>query len=122
MDVRYVSLDVNSIENEIEFCTQKLGYKVLSSTKFLNERHCVVLKGEQHKVGLILFEEMKNNNAKSTIILNTDDFLKDHYDLKDNGIEFLTEPEYTPLGLAAAFKDPSDNCWILVEEREYTGT
>lgn len=120
MEIKYVTLYACSINSEVDFCTGKLGFRVLKRTKILNQKECVILIKENESLGIMLVESDKKNNPSTTIVLNTTDFLKDHFELKHNGITFLSEPEYTPAGLAAAFNDPSGNRWVLIEERDYS--
>ena len=120
MEIKYVTLYAHSINSEVEFCTGKLGFRVLKRTKILNQKECVILIKENESLGIMLVESDKKNDPGTTITLNTSDFLKDHFELKGNGISFLSEPEYTPAGIAAAFDDPSGNHWVLIEERDYS--
>ena len=119
MEIKYVTLYVNSISSEVDFCTDKLGFKVLKHTKVLDEKECVILIRGEEAVGVMLIESDQKEDLHATITINTNDFLRDHFELKSHGVSFLSEPEYTPAGIAAAFEDPSGNRWVLIEEREY---
>ena len=57
---------------------------------------------------------------QETIILSTDDCLKDYYMLKQQDLPQLSEPVYTDKGLFIEFCDPSGNRFILMENRDYT--
>jgi hypothetical protein len=105
--------------SEVDFCTDKLGFKVFKHTRVLNEKECVILISPKEALGLMVIESDQKYDLGATVTLNTNDFLKDHFELKSHGISFLSEPEYTAAGIAAAFEDPSGNRWVLIEERDY---
>lgn len=120
MELKYVTLYADSMSSEIDFCTNKLGFRILKRTKTLSQRDCVILTRDNAGPELIVIEGDGHSIAGSTVVLNTQDFLKDHFELKNIGIQFLSEPEYTVAGIAAAFNDPSGNRWVLIEERDYS--
>ncbi|MFD0792120.1 VOC family protein [Mucilaginibacter litoreus] len=120
MEIKYVTLYTRNMNNEVKFCTDKLGFKFLKRTKVLDEKECVILINASNTLGLMLIENDRIDDLSVTVTLNTNDFLKDHFELKNHGVSFLGEPEYTPAGIAAAFKDPSGNHWMLIEERDYS--
>lgn len=120
MELKYFTLCTRNIDSEIDFCTGKLGFRVFKHTKILNQRQCTILVKDNSDKALMLIESDDKNKAGSTVILNTDDFLKDHFELKGVGVNFLSEPEYTMAGIAAAFEDPDGNRWVLIEERDYS--
>jgi catechol 2,3-dioxygenase-like lactoylglutathione lyase family enzyme len=119
MEIKYVTLYTCNINIEIDFCTDKLGFRVLKRTTVLHEKECVILIRAKEALGIMLIESDENSDLGATVTLNTNDFLRDHFELKSHGISFLSEPEYTPAGIAAAFEDPSGNRWVLIEERDY---
>lgn len=56
-----------------------------------------------------------------TIIINTDDCLRDYYNLrKTEEITFYTKPKYLPEGLAFEASDKWGNVYIILEKRNYT--
>ena len=118
MDLNYVVITVHNINDQLNFYTDKLGMHIKERSCF-SDKEYVKLEGGTDQGTLMVFEN-NEENFRSTVILNTEDFLKDHYRLKERGIKFLTEPEYTNAGLAAAFMDAAENYWILLEERDYS--
>jgi len=68
-------------------------------------------------LGMVLDKE--NRGFKTQIILNTDDCLKEYHNLKTAGIDFIDQPQYLAIGLAAEFNDDYGNQYILLEERNY---
>ncbi|MXV17036.1 VOC family protein [Hufsiella ginkgonis] len=57
--------------------------------------------------------------SAGTLIINTDDCLKDYNELLQKGISPGQKPQYTAMGLAVTIEDASGNKYVLLEEREY---
>ena len=49
------------------------------------------------------------------LILETDDFARDHAAYLANGVTFEEDPRHEPYGTVAVFKDPFGNRWDLIE-------
>jgi len=49
------------------------------------------------------------------LILETDDFARDHAAYVANGITFEEQPRHEPYGTVAVFGDPFGNRWDLIE-------
>ncbi|RYU91389.1 hypothetical protein EWM62_05460 [Mucilaginibacter terrigena] len=119
MEIKYITLFAADISEETAFCRDKLGCLVKKETSFFDGQPCTILNGQQFNINLVLMKSKDGVKQAGTVILNSKDFLKDHYELRQKGIQFQSGPEYTAGGLAAAFTDPAANRWLLVEEREY---
>ncbi|MBB5395290.1 VOC family protein [Mucilaginibacter sp. AK015] len=119
MEIKYVTLFAADINEQTAFCQDKLGCKIKKETSFFDGQPCTILNGQQFNINLVVIKSNDGAKHSSTVILNSKDFLKDHYELKQKGIQFQSAPEYTAGGLAAAFTDPAANRWLLLEEREY---
>ena len=52
------------------------------------------------------------------LFLNTDDLLRDHKNMKDNGIHFVREPVKELWGTVAVFEDLYGNLWDLIEPKK----
>ena len=49
------------------------------------------------------------------LILETDNFVRDHAAFIANGIHFEEQPRHEPYGTVAVFNDPFGNRWDLIE-------
>jgi uncharacterized glyoxalase superfamily protein PhnB len=49
------------------------------------------------------------------LLLNTDDFARDHARMLAAGVEFEEEPRHEPYGSVAVFKDLYGNRWDLIQ-------
>ena len=52
--------------------------------------------------------------------LNVDDCRKTADELREQGVQFIQEPEERPYGVEAVIRDNSGNWMVLVEPREFT--
>ncbi|GAA4338145.1 hypothetical protein GCM10023149_47970 [Mucilaginibacter gynuensis] len=120
MKLRYIPVHAGKFEEQISFYTEKLGFKIVDDKPLYEDGSCVILEAENHDVLLAVSKQNPDNSFENCIVLNTDDCLNDHHQLKTAGIEFSREPEYLPIGLVAEFLDPCGNKFLLVEERDYT--
>jgi catechol 2,3-dioxygenase-like lactoylglutathione lyase family enzyme len=119
MRLRYTTAFADDIEKQINFYTEKLGFKVADKKFLYNDSECPVLYTSSLDLFLIVANPGQNSNSESFIILNTYDCLNDYHTLKLAGVCFNKEPQYLPMGLAAEFFDPGNNRVLLLEERNY---
>ncbi len=49
------------------------------------------------------------------LFLQTDDFARDHSQMRAAGVEFEEEPRHEPYGIVAVWRDPFGNRWDLIE-------
>ena len=52
------------------------------------------------------------------MFLHTDDFERDHREMKARGVEFVEEPRHEAYGTVVVFKDLYGNKWDLVQRRD----
>ena len=119
MKVKYVPVFTNNPETQIEFFTQKLGFKLSDKDLWFEGTNCKVIETGDAEVQLVLINKLPGPEFKNHIILNTDDCLNDYHLLKTVGVKFFEEPQYQPVGLVANFTDCNGNKVILLEERNY---
>ncbi len=118
MKLKYLPVYTADFDSQINFYTQKLGFKVSGTMTFHEGRESTVVRSDKLNVALLV----TNNDSlsdKSNIIINTADCLNDYHLLKTAGVVFCKSPAYLPAGLAAEFVDPAGNKFMLLEERNY---
>ncbi len=132
---------VHDQDDALAFYTEKLGMEVRADVtvpEMGNFRWLTVGPVGQPDVAVALMaipgppvmdvntaEEVRNLMGKGfagTIFLTTDDCRAAYEDLKGRGVEFVEQPEETPYGIDAAFRDPSGNHIRLTEVREMAST
>ena len=99
-------LPANDLESGKEFYKNVLGL----STKFdFSEKGFVAFKIGDQEPAIILKDTSKFPNTKPTIWFVVNDVKKKYEQLKEKGVEFLSEPFQIPTGLAVEFEDPFGN-------------
>ncbi|MBB2143855.1 hypothetical protein GM921_00020 [Pedobacter sp. LMG 31464] len=112
----YTCLKVNDICSATQFLRDILGFEEDKFNLDVFDGGLVFTNGEHHKIVLVeCAEEVQN----PTILLLTNDCIRDYHSLLDKGIRFTKTPDYTDNGLIAEFLDPFGNCYCLLEERNY---
>jgi lactoylglutathione lyase len=113
-------INVHNIDEAINFYSEKLGFEVGSRDMY---PHLVPLKNAG--IYLILSKVEKPtkidypNQAQSLINFQTDDLLSTMNNLKQRGVEFVhKEPQQCPVGIYAAFRDPSGNVHEFIEFKQ----
>jgi glyoxylase I family protein len=110
-------INVHDIDEAMCFYSKKLGFEITTKEMY---PHIVPLKNDGIYLLLSQVEKPTNidypNQAQSLINFQTDSLSTTMATLKNKGVEFLhTEPQQCPVGVFAAFRDPSGNVHELVE-------
>ncbi|MBW4891690.1 hypothetical protein KXQ82_18340 [Mucilaginibacter sp. HMF5004] len=116
MTIKYIPVFVKNIEDGVSFFKNKLGCTTMDIMILNNTAYQLM---QINGICLALTVDETNSGAKTRVIFNSDDCLKDYHNLKSTGIAFNTPPQYLPIGLAAEFNDDYGNEYVLLEERNY---
>ena len=120
MRVKYIPVFTEDIDEQIDFFTRKLGFKVADQHIIYEDAECKAIETGNSGTYFVLVERNLIPGAKNCIILNTDDCLNDYHLLKTKGVFFFNDPQYLSIGLAAYFLDTCGNKFLLLEERNYS--
>ena len=121
LEMQNVFLEVRQVDIVKNFFIQKLGFHERADREYSRMGWTALhAPAKQYTVILSEQEESQTPKARTPIIINTEDCLKDYYFLKQEQVEFLTEPRYLSIGLAADFADAAGNRYMLLEERRYS--
>lgn len=124
-------------QNEaLEFWTKKVGMEVrqdVSLPEMDGFRWLTVGAPGQEGIAIVLMgfaalpifdeatrdqiEELMSKGLAGTIFIGTDDCRATAEEFKNRGVEFTSEPEDTPYGVDAGFRDPSGNSVRLTQVR-----
>jgi hypothetical protein len=109
----------HKLNRAVQFVLNKIGFRSLDDFHFSNElKHITRIDINGNRVNVEL-QIIVAGMHKDYIIFHTDDCLRDYHRYITSGVEFINRPEYTPAGLQVNFIDDADNCYTLLEERNY---
>jgi hypothetical protein len=125
----YLTIQVNEPEKVLNFLTVWMGFvkttDIQKKRKSTTTSNCITIRnsyGNQYLLPLGVDNSITSKTiCNKTIIVNTDDCLRDYYNLrKAEEITFYSKPKYLPEGLAFEVSDKWGNGYILLENRNYT--
>lgn len=97
---------VDDIEMAKKYYENNLGLKV----KFdFSDMGMIAFNVDGEEAAIILKDKNKFKDMKQTIWFEVDDVKSEYQKLKENGVEFLSEPFKIRTGYAAEFEDPFGN-------------
>lgn len=130
----HATIFVNNQDEALEFYRDKLGFKVHTDamvgedfrwlTMCTNDQPDFEIILMEPKPGMLMDEEtsqtvrgLLGKGALGAGVFNTDDCRGTCAELKEKGVQFLSEPAERPYGVEAVFKDNSGNWFSLTEPR-----
>lgn len=119
MRIKYIPFFAENMEEQVRFFTEKLKFKVLEKVGLYENATCKLLHSENEDVLIAVSENKYNGGYKNSMILSTDDCIKDYHQLMAEGLSFTKPPHYLPIGMVAEFTDQYNNRYTLLEERNY---
>ena len=112
----YQVVFVKCEESSLSFFSNIPGFTLAEKIE-IQGKECPILQSGNGD--LIMLVEKETIEA-DTIVLKTDDCVRDYYLFNQKNISGLTKPRYVAHGLELCFSDPSGNRFILTEERDYS--
>ena len=125
--IAHIALVVKDYDDAIEFYTKKLNFILVEDTPLSATKRWVLVKPVGSATGLLLAKAANQEQltrvgnqagGRVFLFLNTDDLLRDHKNMKDNGIHFVREPVKELWGTVAVFEDLYGNLWDLIEPKK----
>jgi catechol 2,3-dioxygenase-like lactoylglutathione lyase family enzyme len=120
----HIALVVADYDEAIHWYTQKLGFKLIEDTKLSEEKRWVLIQppGEgscQLLLAKAATEEQKSRVGNQTggrvfLFLHTDDFERDHENLRQQAITIVRGPSEEEYGKVLVFEDLYGNLWDLI--------
>jgi catechol 2,3-dioxygenase-like lactoylglutathione lyase family enzyme len=127
MYIEQVTVIVDDYDTAIEFFVQKLGFELLEDAPALTNdgrrKRWVVVRppGATTALLLALADGEAQHRAvgeqftgRVGLFLRVDDFAATYERMRQNGVDFITEPRDEPYGRVAVFRDISGNRWDLL--------
>ena len=134
-NVSLVSLWVTDISESLAFYTEVLGFRAKDDIMLGEDfRWCTIVHPEQPELQIHLttpskplsddliaaMQRAQAEGGLPGIGLNVDDCRKTADELREQGVQFIQEPEERPYGVEAVIRDNSGNWMVLVEPKDYT--
>jgi catechol 2,3-dioxygenase-like lactoylglutathione lyase family enzyme len=118
-----LSILVPSYEAGLAFFVGQLGFDVIEDTDQGHKRWVKVAPKGAETAFLLARADTPSQIAaignqgggRVWLILETDNFARDHAAFLANGITFEETPRHEPYGTVAVFNDPFGNRWDLIE-------
>jgi len=120
----HIALVVADYDEAINWYTQKLGFKLIEDTTLSELKRWVLIQppGEgscQLLLAKAATEEQKTRVGNQTggrvfLFLHTDDFERDHENLRQQAITIVRGPSVEEYGQVLVFEDLYGNLWDLI--------
>ena len=120
----HIALVVADYDQAIDWYTQKLGFKLIEDTSLSEVKRWVLIQppGEgscQLLLAKAATEEQKSRVGNQTggrvfLFLHTDDFERDHENLRQQSITIVRGPSVEEYGQVLVFEDLYGNLWDLI--------
>mgnify|MGYP003841299881 FL=1 len=120
----HIALVVADYDEAIHWYTQKLGFKLIEDTTLSEVKRWVLIQppGEgscQLLLAKAATEEQKSRVGNQTggrvfLFLHTDDFERDHENLRQQAITIVRGPSEEEYGKVLVFEDLYGNLWDLI--------
>jgi predicted enzyme related to lactoylglutathione lyase len=131
----HATVFVTNQDEALAFYRDKLGFEVRTDAKVSDEFRWLTVGPKDQpdfeivlmepKPGMLMDEEaaaqLRSIMAKGVLgagVFNTDDCQKTYEELKERGVQFMSEPGQRPYGIEAIFKDNSGNWFSLCQHAE----
>lgn len=123
--IAHIALVVADYDEAIHFYTQQLHFTLIEDTTLSDTKRWVLVSPPGSSGTHLLLAKAANDEQLSRVgnqtggrvflFLYTDNFERDHNEMKSKGIEFVRPPVKEPYGTVAVFKDLYGNLWDLIE-------
>ena len=123
--IAHVMLVVRDYDEAIAFYCGKLGFELIEDTyQPEQDKRWVVVAPPGGGASLVLGRASDDEQSAAIgnqtggrvfLFLQTDDFERDYRRYRDEGIEFVREPNVMDYGTVAVFRDLYGNQWDLIE-------
>ncbi len=118
------ALLVDEYDAALAFFVGALGFEMREDTQLEDGKRWVVVAPQGAANGLLLAravgERQRNaigdqSGGRVFLLLETDNFARDHLAYAQRGVRFVEDPRHEPYGIVAVFEDLYGNRWDLIE-------
>jgi catechol 2,3-dioxygenase-like lactoylglutathione lyase family enzyme len=121
-----IALVVADYDEAIAFYCDALGFSLVVDKVLAPDKRWVLVAPPGGGARLLLAQADgpeqqavigRQAGGRVMLFLETDNFVRDHRQMRDRGVWFLEEPRHEPYGTVAVFADLYGNKWDLIEPR-----
>lgn len=120
-----VALVVPDYDDAILFYTKTLSFQLIKDIDLGNGKRWVLVAPPGSDSGCLLLAKADGPEQTAAIgnqaggrvgfFLQTDDFYRDHANMRARDIHFEEKPRHEPYGIVAVWRDPFGNRWDLIQ-------
>jgi catechol 2,3-dioxygenase-like lactoylglutathione lyase family enzyme len=120
----HIALVVADYDEAIHWYTQKLGFKLIEDTTLSEVKRWVLIQPPGEGSCQLLLAKAATDEQKSRVgnqtggrvflFLHTDDFERDHENLRQQAITIVRGPSQEEYGKVLVFEDLYGNLWDLI--------
>ena len=123
-NVSAVTFFVDDYDNSINYFTEVLGFTLTEDKTNGEDNRFVLVTPKGGNTSLLLAKAKSDEEkllvgrqaaGKVFLILNTDNFWRDHKQFTAKGVKFLETPREEVYGIVAIFEDCYGNKWDLIQ-------
>lgn len=127
MHLEQLALIVDDYDTAVRFFVDVLGFELVEDSPSLTNdgrpKRWVVVRPPGATTALLLAQADGERQARAIgdqfagrvgLFLRVDDFQASYDRMRDNGVQFVTEPRHEPYGQVAVFVDIAGNRWDLL--------
>ena len=123
--IAHVAVVVRDYDEAIAFYRDVLRFDVIEDTPLGGGKRWVLVGPPGGGTSLLLAKAAApeqqarvgdQTGGRVFLFLHTDDFWRDHHDLRSRGVEFVREPRRESYGIVAVFLDLYGNRWDLIQK------
>ncbi|MFC5489247.1 VOC family protein [Dokdonella soli] len=114
--LKFVSVPTRNQDLALAFYTEKLGFRVVTDQPFTDRQRWIELRIGNTDTRLVLFTPDGQEDRIGSFFNGSfacDDTEATYRQLKQRGVEFVSEPKTEPWGTYAIFRDPDGNQFVL---------
>jgi predicted enzyme related to lactoylglutathione lyase len=114
--LKFASIPVSDQQRALEFYTQKLGFRVVTDQQMNEQQRWIELRIGNSQTRLVLFTPEGQEDRIGSFFpgsLACDDVEATYRQLRQRGVEFVSEPKQEPWGTFVIMKDPDGNQFVV---------
>ncbi len=114
--VKFVGIPTSDQSRALKFYTEQMGFEIATDQQFDEKQRWIELRIANSATRIVLFTPEGHEDRIGTFFngsLACDDVEATYRQLRQRGVEFVSEPQKQPWGTFAKFKDPDGNQFVL---------